>query len=104
MRRNRITWLLRVAARDAHAQMGSLWVAVAAGVLIAIVPIAAFTGFEWNLGTKVALVAAVVSYPITFLCLIIAKALEQLRHGHSHFASQLDISVLPPGLDSNRTK
>jgi hypothetical protein len=84
--------------------MGSLWVAVAAGVLIAIVPIAAFTGFEWNLGTKVALVAAVVSYPITFLCLIIAKALEQLRHGHSHFASQLDISVLPPGLDSNRTK
>jgi hypothetical protein len=76
--------------------MGSLWVAVAAGVLIAIVPIAAFTGFEWNLGTKVALVAAVVSYPITFLCLIIAKALEQLRHGHSHFASQLDISALPP--------
>jgi formate/nitrite transporter FocA (FNT family) len=90
MRGNRITWLVRVAARDAHAQMGSLWVAVAAAVLIAIVPIAAFTGFEWNQGTKLALVAAVVSYPITFICVVIAKALEQLRHGHSHFASQVE--------------
>ena len=50
--RRRISWLIRAATRGAHGQMGSLWVALAAGVLIATIPIVALTGFEWNKGTE----------------------------------------------------
>ena len=87
----RILWLIRTAGREAHAEMGSIWLALWTTLLIGLIPIAAISGFHWNPGTKAVLVAAVISYPITFVSVMGRKAWDIQRHGHPHLASHVDV-------------
>jgi hypothetical protein len=82
---SRLIWVTRVAARDARAQIGSPWAALVAGALIAFIPTAVLRGFDWEYGLEAALLGAVVAYAITFLRVVIAKAIEYWRYGHPHF-------------------
>ena len=71
--------------------MGSIWVALWATLLIGLIPIAAISGFHWNAGTKAVLVAAVISYPITFASVMGRKAWERNRLGHPHLVTQVHL-------------
>src|SRR5437870_4843689 len=79
-----------MAIREARAELGSFWLALWATALIAIIPIAAFTGFGWNAGTKIALVTAAISYPIRFSFVVGRKAVERYWGRHPHFRTQID--------------
>lgn len=87
----RLVWLIRVAAREAHAELGSFWLALWVALLIAIIPIATFTGLRWDAGLKSALLAVAISYPITFTFLASRKAIEYHREGHPYLRTQIDI-------------
>jgi hypothetical protein len=55
--------------------MGSPWVALATGALIAFIPTAVLGGFGWEHGIEAALLGALVGYSIAFLRVVIARSL-----------------------------
>jgi hypothetical protein len=88
----RLGWTLRSALREAHAEMGSLWIALWATLLIAVIPLGTVSGFRWDAETKIVVLTAVISYPITFLLVAGHKAWDIERHGHPHFVTQVDVA------------
>jgi hypothetical protein len=88
----RLFWAIRVGARDAHADLGSLWVTLWATALIALIPIAIYTGFQWNEETELAIVTALISYPIWFLFTAGRKARQRYRNGHPYLRTQIDVT------------
>src|SRR2546422_1028928 len=80
-----------MAVREARAEVGSPWAALWTTFLIAVIPIAAVSGFHWNPETKIAVFAAAISYPIWFLVTVVRKGWELHRHGHPHFFTEIDL-------------
>ncbi len=89
----KLVWVIRLSAREAPADVGRLWAAIPATILIAAIPIAAIAGFTWDQGTKIALVTAIISYPILYGFAVAQRAVETLRAGHKYFRTQIDVAT-----------
>ena len=94
LKQSRAMWVTRAALRNTRAERGSPWIALITGALIAIIPTAALTDFNWKTGTAAALLGALVNYAITFLRVAIARGVDLWRQGHPFLITQVD-----PGRD-----
>jgi hypothetical protein len=89
---SRTLWVARSAVRTTRGDIGSAWGALAAGALIAVIPSAIFTEFDWKTGTAIAVVGAAIAYVVNFLRVAIARFASLSREGHPYFRTQITVT------------
>jgi hypothetical protein len=87
----RLRWIVRASVSEARAEIGGLWLGLATTVFILAIPVVAITGLKWGQGLEVALLTALVTYPVTLAFATLRKVVEHYRHGDRHFQTQVEI-------------